>query len=1283
MADPISIGISLLVGSAPHWFPALRTALWNKGKDLALEKSKDYIKSVLDEKKHRRHVELALQNAAEQGLRRWRTPEDRDRYRSILEIVADRGSGTLRLEAMQLFTLYDNPDLVNLAERYDISHRVTAIAHHMTNTEFDAVPYLQSFFEALWAALYEDPLFRDQISDVIRTRSAIQQSRSLIVILDTLNSIQQKIADDYSLEQMQQDVNIYLNHIEGYYRLHKFAGIVFRGDEEKAPELDGIFVPLRIEQQSKTTDKLITLLNRSSYMVLLGGPGSGKSISTCYLAWSHAKANLALDGISSMQNLELLVGTPVPLRIELRLFSEARKSHPGYSFLSYATEVMLKQEEISISNQMFVELLKRRALFVLFDGLDEVPSLSERQQFTQEIENFAERYPGNYILVTSRPIGYELASITHPLFQQAEILEFDNEQIRQFLTSWYRCVLGHTSIPLAIRQERDLFYATLTQNSHLHKLAVNPLLLTVMTALHRYERLPDRRVQIYERCAALLLDTWAHLKYKEKTRWQDMKMGKRDQLNCIAYLGFVLHQRSQENADSESSVDVNSNEEVLADTAVDVPANFIRRAIKQFLMEQDLLAGAERNAEADRFLELVQREAGLIVSRGTDDTGEALYGFVHRTFQEYFAAVHILNLFQDGDATAIPQFLRKHVHDPHWHEVILLLISNLQHKQATRQLRLLLIEGTERSKYSDVVKQDLFFVGVCLADGISTEENFAEEVLSLLQKVIEETSFPSQLRQAISTLIALRHTQRYADLSRNCLQKYMAGKLLSLDKQIQLAQAIYENSSDGSDEKREGARLLITCYHQGGLSLDQQIQLAQAIYEYSPDSSDEKRKGAQLLIARCQQGDLSLGQRIQLANAIYQSSPDGSNEKHEGARLLIARYQQGDLSLDQQIQLANAIYENSPFDSNEERQGFRLLVSLFEQDNLSLDQQIQLTRAIIRFNPAGSDERRQCARLLIARYRQGGLSLDQQIQLAKAMYQFSPFDSDERRQSTRLLISLFEQSDLPLDQQIQLARAMYQFSPADSNEKREGVRLLIIRYQRGDLSLDQQIQLANAIYENSPAGSDEEREGARLLIIRYQRGDLSLDQQIQLARAIIQFSPSGSDEKREGARLLVSLFEQDSLSLDQQIQLALALYQFSPAGSDEMCQGFKLLQRYVHMLDITYEQRLRLATAPFRMYRNNFSERAEAIRWLLAFNSRESVADILSEAWKVMHLFDEKIYNSWSKQKKIQYNRILTEIPAIYELAKQVVLSVEIRDDMYQLLLDMVSLFNHPRETTV
>ncbi len=100
-------------------------------------------------------------------------------------------------------------------------------------------------------------------------------------------------------------------------------------------------------------------------------------------------------------------------------------------------------------------------------------------------------------------------------------------------------LLKYTSLPPDIELELEMFYSTLLQNERLHKLATNPLLLTVMTALHRYERLPDERVLIYEKCADLLLDTWAKLKY-EGARWKDMKMGKRDQIACLAHLGNLL-----------------------------------------------------------------------------------------------------------------------------------------------------------------------------------------------------------------------------------------------------------------------------------------------------------------------------------------------------------------------------------------------------------------------------------------------------------------------------------------------------------------------------------------------------------------------------------------------------------------------------------------------------------------------------------------------------------------------------------------------------------------------
>lgn len=772
MVEPISIGlaIELLVKSAPSWFHSLQETLLGKGKEIAVEQFKQHITSFIDEKKHLRHMELALRNAAERGLKQFSTLEERDQYRSILEILSEANSELLRQEATSLFTLSDNPDFTKLAEKYNLSQRITALAHRKTHKEVDATPYLYSFFEALLAELYNDPLFREQISDVIKVRGVLKEQRSIEDIVAVLYQIRDIAANKYSPEQFKQDLDTYIKYIERKFRHHKFIGIVFRGDEDTAPELQTIFVPLHMTLQktslseTETDNGIVSLFNQSPYLVLLGGPGSGKSTTARYLAWIHAKMNLVRSTSSTPTDKLLLPGEPVPLHIELRQFSEARRQRADYSFLSYASEVLLGREDIIIDLQMFKVLLERKAMLLLFDGLDEVPTLDERRRLIEEIESFAQRYPGNHILVTSRPVGYEIARFSNRWFQHSLVKDFNNDQIHKFLEAWYKYVLKYAPLPTDVRQELETFYTTLITNPRLHRLAINPLLLTVMTALHRYKRLPDKRVQVYEECADLLIDTWAKLKH-EGTRWKDMKMGKESQTACIAHLGFILHQRSQENilSSNDTRTSIVQNE----DTATDVPTRFILREIEKFLKVQKLFAGAEQEFEAGRFLELAKTEAGLIVERGTDEDGEALYGFVHRTFQEYFAAVDVYERYQqEDDSSIISDFLKEHLHDPHWHEVILLLLGKLKHKQATAQLRRVLKGESRLSKYSNILQQDLLFICDCFAEDITVENDFAQNIIDCINKLIVETPFFSQRNGALEALGKMMKTKQYASTLR-------------------------------------------------------------------------------------------------------------------------------------------------------------------------------------------------------------------------------------------------------------------------------------------------------------------------------------------------------------------------------------------------------------------------------------------------------------------------------------------------------------------------------------
>src|SRR5207302_740464 len=106
----------------------------------------------------------------------------------------------------------------------------------------------------------------------------------------------------------------------------------------------------------------------------------------------------------------------------------------------------------------------------------------------------------------------ELAPCSEQWFTRTQVLPLNDEQIHEFLERWYTYVLRISPLPAADQQEMESLMIALNKNARLHTLAENPLLLSVITALHRYERLPDRRVLVYDRCVDLLLGKWAQLK---------------------------------------------------------------------------------------------------------------------------------------------------------------------------------------------------------------------------------------------------------------------------------------------------------------------------------------------------------------------------------------------------------------------------------------------------------------------------------------------------------------------------------------------------------------------------------------------------------------------------------------------------------------------------------------------------------------------------------------------------------------------------------------------------
>ena len=1165
MVEPISLGIVItyLTKSAPSWLDALRGTLFDKGKEQAVDKSISYGRSLLhfDEKEQVRHLELALKNAAERGLAKFQTLEERDQYRNILKILTEPGSHseTLRREALRLFTLSETPDLAEINEVYNRSLRIRSLAQSVPPPEIDAASYLSSFFDALIAELYVDPFFYQRMSDLLKVRSALSMQRSLTEVVATLHHIGEIIADTYTAEQFEQDLEAYKTHIERTLHYLKIVGVVPKdqGNKNVDPELDAIFVPLRIkfqnqlQRQDKVLDSITKSLECYPYLVLLGGPGSGKSTAIRHLAWSHASANLSSI---PMTNGLLLPGHPLPLRIELRRLTEDRRLYPDYNFLSYATRVLLGREGVAINPQMFKELLERRTMLLLFDGLDEVATVDERKRLVEEIEYFALCYPGNRIIVTSRPVGYELTRFSDQWFSHAQVQEFNDEQIWQFLQRWYTHVLQLSPIPHDDQQELETLFKTLKDNTRLRKLAMNPLLLSVITALHRYERLPDRRVLIYDRCADLLLETWAKLKGTD-VRWKDMKMVKEDQYACIAHIGFVLHKRSQMAQEKDKDV-------TQEDIANDVPTRFILKEIEQFLEGQNLFLGiAERRMEAKRFIELMQVEAGLIVERGTDENGELLYGFVHRTFQEYFAAADVYEHYQQEDEpTIISQFLKEHLHDPHWHEVILLLFGKLKRKPATVQLRLLLSDDgkSRRSKYTNLLQQDLFFACGCLAEDIGIDIELAEFIILHISDLVKNSPFPTQRLKALNSLSLVIQTRQYDGIGRRALMALLSqNDIHDIDIRIQAAQLLYQSSSFESEEKQQVFQILFNLAQQQNLSFKQTVQAAQFLHQNSAVGSEKRQQMALVLLNLIQRPNLSFEQIVQIAQFLYQNSPVDAVERRQASLELLNLVQRPNLSLvdDQALQAVKFLYQiyQSSLDGSEERQqATQILLNMAQQSNLSFEQAVNAQKVLYQEKGFTEllEERRSAAQILLVLALQPGL-------LFKQLFEEIIFFSKKANcypLAVNMLVALLQRSDIPLEQLVQTAQYLYPIEqhaqntqilypfPSGSKKWQQASQVLFNLVQRPDLPFERIVQIAKFLYQNSPVESEERQQVTQVLFNLIQQHDVSFEQTVQVARFLYQNSNVESEERHHATQILLNLTQQSNITFEQTFLVLHILY---------------------------------------------------------------------------------------------------------------------------------------------
>ncbi len=232
--------------------------------------------------------------------------------------------------------------------------------------------------------------------------------------------------------------------------------------------------------------------------VILGGPGSGKSTLVRYVARMCTRGEIAgLHGFT-------------PVVVSLASYAGARKDAPSLTLRDYLLRLARERGGDVLAEAITDELGNGR-LFVLLDGVDEVAEESLRRAVVQAVEAFLQNEAKPRVLVTSRPIGYMQISGGLPHYT---LPPFTPEQMSSFVYQWHAAVAPLIELsPDKAKQEAETMLAEIKSNPQVSELATNPLMLVILTLLRSEgTKLPERRVQLYERVVKLLVDTWNELR---------------------------------------------------------------------------------------------------------------------------------------------------------------------------------------------------------------------------------------------------------------------------------------------------------------------------------------------------------------------------------------------------------------------------------------------------------------------------------------------------------------------------------------------------------------------------------------------------------------------------------------------------------------------------------------------------------------------------------------------------------------------------------------------------
>lgn len=336
----------------------------------------------------------------------------------------------------------------------------------------------------------------------------------------------------------------------------------------------------------------------SKYIIIEGTGGIGKSMLLTHLFLSSAEKSADTGS--------------TPFFLSLKNYKDTTSGIVDFIWKS------AREFDAVISQNDIITALQEKNLVLLMDGLDEIQS-TIRENFNTDLEAFIKSYPGNTIVITSRPV---FSFITYSKFSVFDIQELTKEQALELVQ---KLEFWDTAAKENFMKDLDRHLYT----SH-YQFASNPLLLTIMLMTYTtFGEVPAKMHVFYSKA----YETMARLHDASKGTFKRKLHSKLTPEEFAKYFA-----------------------EFCARTYTEEVLEFTERTFSAYMAKVLKDSYAEFTGVQPRDFLLDLTDNLCIMYR----EGEKYY-FIHRSFQEYFAAVHFASSY-DNKLKKVGDFFERMQH---------------------------------------------------------------------------------------------------------------------------------------------------------------------------------------------------------------------------------------------------------------------------------------------------------------------------------------------------------------------------------------------------------------------------------------------------------------------------------------------------------------------------------------------------------------------------------------------------------------------------------------------